>query len=79
MIEAGNEFGKTVFSTAADHPVAFPDDADLKCYSIFENPMCALENPHTVIGHLLIQAEINRFNHSLETVFAILWWVVRFG
>ena len=67
-VKGGNEFGKTVFSQAAYHPVAFPDDASLKGHSVVENPMGALENPHTVIWHLLIQAEIDRFNHSLEIV-----------
>ena len=48
--------------------MAFPDDAGLKGYSVVENPVSVLENTHRVIRHLLIQAEIDRFNHNLEFV-----------
>ena len=49
--------------------MAFSNDAGLKCHPVIESPEGGMENPHTVIRHILIQAEIDRFTHSLEMVF----------
>ena len=72
LIEASDEFGKTVLSSAAGHPMAFPDDIDFKLHSITKNPVSILKDAHTIIRHLLIQAEVDLFTHGLEIYFEIV-------
>ena len=72
LIETGNEFSKTVLSPAADHPMAFSDDIDFKLHPITKNPVSTLEDVHTIIRHLLIQAEVDLFTHGLEIYFGIV-------
>jgi hypothetical protein len=72
LVEARDEFGKTVLSPAAGHPMAFSDDIDFKLHSITKNPVSALEDAHTIIRHLLIQAEVDLFTHGLEIYFGIV-------
>tara|TARA_B100000959_G_scaffold205336_1_gene215227 strand:- start:780 stop:1145 length:366 start_codon:yes stop_codon:yes gene_type:complete len=72
LIEASDEFGKTVTSSAADHPMAFPDDIDFKLHSITKNPVSTLEDAHTIVRHLLIQAEVDMFTHSLKIYFGVV-------